>query len=209
MPQTTPRDQGGRGARRSAPRSCSPATATPTPRRTATRSWRETGMTFIHPFDDPLVIAGQGTIGAEILRHSQDRLVGGLRAGRRRRADRRHRRLHQGAAARRASHRRRAVRGRRDVPLARGRPARARSTTSASSPTASRCARSASRRSRSRSRPSTRSCASRNDEICAAIKDIFDDTRSDHGAGRRAGGRRAEDVGRARAARATSRSSRC
>ena len=34
----------------------------------------ETGMTFIHPFDDPLVIAGQGTIGAEILRHSQERL---------------------------------------------------------------------------------------------------------------------------------------
>ena len=26
----------------------------------------QTGMTFIHPFDDPLVIAGQGTIGAEI-----------------------------------------------------------------------------------------------------------------------------------------------
>ena len=49
----------------------------------------ETGMTFIHPFDDPLVIAGQGTIGAEILRHSQDRLSavfvpvggGGLVAG--------------------------------------------------------------------------------------------------------------------------------
>jgi threonine dehydratase len=35
---------------------------------------RENGMTFIDPFDDPLVIAGQGTIGAEILRHSQDRL---------------------------------------------------------------------------------------------------------------------------------------
>jgi threonine dehydratase len=34
----------------------------------------ETGRTFIHAFDDPLVIAGQGTIGAEILRHSQDRL---------------------------------------------------------------------------------------------------------------------------------------
>ena len=33
----------------------------------------ETGLTFIHPFDDPLVIAGQGTIGAEILQHSQDR----------------------------------------------------------------------------------------------------------------------------------------
>ena len=49
----------------------------------------QTGMTFIHPFDDPLVIAGQGTIGAEILRHSQDRLSavfvpvggGGLAAG--------------------------------------------------------------------------------------------------------------------------------
>ena len=48
-----------------------------------------TGMTFIHAFDDPLVIAGQGTIGAEILRHSQDRLSavfvpvggGGLIAG--------------------------------------------------------------------------------------------------------------------------------
>ena len=34
----------------------------------------QNGMTFIHPFDDPLVIAGQGTVGAEILRHSQDRL---------------------------------------------------------------------------------------------------------------------------------------
>ena len=34
----------------------------------------ETEMTFIHPFDDPLVIAGQGTIGAEILDHSRERL---------------------------------------------------------------------------------------------------------------------------------------
>jgi len=49
----------------------------------------QSGMTFIHPFDDPLVIAGQGTVGAEILRHSQDRLSavfvpvggGGLIAG--------------------------------------------------------------------------------------------------------------------------------
>src|SRR4026209_1784184 len=49
----------------------------------------ETGMAFIHPFDDPLVIAGQGTIGAEILRHTQDRWAavfvpvggGGLIAG--------------------------------------------------------------------------------------------------------------------------------
>jgi threonine dehydratase len=30
---------------------------------------RETGRVFIHPFDDPLVIAGQGTIATEILRH--------------------------------------------------------------------------------------------------------------------------------------------
>jgi threonine dehydratase len=30
---------------------------------------RETGLTLVHPFDDPLVIAGQGTIGDEILRH--------------------------------------------------------------------------------------------------------------------------------------------
>jgi threonine dehydratase len=49
----------------------------------------ETGRTFIPAFDDPLVIAGQGTIGKEILEHSQDRLSavfvpvggGGLIAG--------------------------------------------------------------------------------------------------------------------------------
>jgi len=29
----------------------------------------ETGRVFIHPFDDPLVIAGQGTIATEVLRH--------------------------------------------------------------------------------------------------------------------------------------------
>ncbi|KYC42661.1 threonine ammonia-lyase [Scytonema hofmannii PCC 7110] len=31
----------------------------------------EKGLTFIHPFDDPYVIAGQGTIGMEILRQCQ------------------------------------------------------------------------------------------------------------------------------------------
>jgi threonine dehydratase len=31
---------------------------------------RESGATLIHPFDDPLVIAGQGTIGDEVLRQS-------------------------------------------------------------------------------------------------------------------------------------------
>jgi threonine dehydratase len=34
----------------------------------------ETGLVFVHPFEDPLVIAGQGTIGAEILRQSRGRL---------------------------------------------------------------------------------------------------------------------------------------
>ncbi len=33
---------------------------------------REQGLTFIHPFDDPEVIAGQGTIGMEILRQHPD-----------------------------------------------------------------------------------------------------------------------------------------
>jgi threonine dehydratase len=32
---------------------------------------QEKGLTFIHPFDDPYVIAGQGTIGMEILRQYQ------------------------------------------------------------------------------------------------------------------------------------------
>jgi threonine dehydratase len=50
---------------------------------------RETGATFIHPFDDPDVIAGQGTIGVEILRQHGDPIEavfvpiggGGLAAG--------------------------------------------------------------------------------------------------------------------------------
>nr|CRH07582.1 Threonine dehydratase biosynthetic [Candidatus Magnetococcus massalia] len=35
---------------------------------------QENGMTFIHPFDDELVIAGQGTVGYEIMRQSGGRL---------------------------------------------------------------------------------------------------------------------------------------
>ncbi len=38
----------------------------------ATRLCNEQGMTFIHPFDDALVIAGQGTIGLEILEQVED-----------------------------------------------------------------------------------------------------------------------------------------
>ena len=37
----------------------------------ALRLQRDEGLTFVHPFDDPLVIAGQGTIGMEILRQHQ------------------------------------------------------------------------------------------------------------------------------------------
>jgi len=50
---------------------------------------KETGLTFVHPFDDPLVIAGQGTIADEILRQKPEGLAaifvpiggGGLIAG--------------------------------------------------------------------------------------------------------------------------------
>ncbi len=35
---------------------------------------REQHLTFIHPYDDPAVIAGQGTIGIEILRQAADRV---------------------------------------------------------------------------------------------------------------------------------------
>ena len=124
--------------------------------------------------------------------------VGGVRAGRRRRADRRHRRLHQGAAAGREGHRRRAVRGRRDVPVAEAPDAACGSTTSASSPTASPCARWASGRSPIAQQTVDEVVRVTNDEICAAIKDVFDDTRSVMEPAGRAGRGRAEDVGRAR-----------
>ncbi len=50
---------------------------------------KQTGMSFVHPFDDPLVIAGQGTVGEETMRQSHGRLDavfvpvggGGLAAG--------------------------------------------------------------------------------------------------------------------------------
>lgn len=35
---------------------------------------RERGLTFVHPYDDPEVIAGQGTIGMEVLRQHKDGL---------------------------------------------------------------------------------------------------------------------------------------
>ncbi len=36
----------------------------------------QSGMTFVHPFDDPLVIAGQGTVADEILRQRPEGLAG-------------------------------------------------------------------------------------------------------------------------------------
>ena len=35
---------------------------------------QEQGLTFIHPFDDPDVIAGQGTIAAEVMRQAEDKV---------------------------------------------------------------------------------------------------------------------------------------
>ena len=50
----------------------------------------ETGRTLVHPFDDPLVIAGAGTVGLEIEEDAPD-ADAVIVAGRRRRADRRDR----------------------------------------------------------------------------------------------------------------------
>ena len=55
----------------------------------AHRLLMERGLTYIHPFDDPYTIAGQGTIGLEILRHHPHKIDaifvpvggGGLLAG--------------------------------------------------------------------------------------------------------------------------------
>ncbi|MDP4184177.1 MAG: threonine ammonia-lyase [Bacteroidota bacterium] len=55
----------------------------------ALRNCNETGKTFIHPFDDPLIIEGQATVGLEILQDSHENIDyifvpiggGGLAAG--------------------------------------------------------------------------------------------------------------------------------
>ena len=97
---------------------------------------RERNLVFVHPFDDPDVIAGQGTIGVEILRQTRRQARCDLRAGRRRRPDRRHRRVREIPVSRREDHRRRAGGCRRHVRLAQGRASASRSSASASSPTA-------------------------------------------------------------------------
>ena len=85
---------------------------------------QQKGLTFVHPYDDPDVIAGQGTIGMEILRQHPAADPRDFRRDRRRRADRRDRGLREAPAAGDQGDRCRAGRRRRDVPLAQGRPAR-------------------------------------------------------------------------------------
>jgi hypothetical protein len=95
-------------------------------------------LTFVHPFDDPDVIAGQGTVGMEILRQHTGPIDADLRVrDRRRRADRRHRRLRQ-AAAPRSGDRRADRRLRRDGALAEAAGRRVELPTWACSPTAPR-----------------------------------------------------------------------
>ena len=129
---------------------------------------RETGRTLVHPFDDPLVIAGQGTLGARAARGR----AGGRddpRADGRRRPRRRDRRRGARPARRRGragalDGGARRARGRpvgaRDAGLDRGRALRPRSRARLRSPccrrTASRACSSPRRRSRRRSGSSTR-----------------------------------------------------
>ena len=75
----------------------------------------ETGATLVHPFDDPLVMAGQGTVGLEILEDAPADGRGG-RPRRRRRSDRGDSR--GGCASRRS---RRRCRARRLAPRSCGR----------------------------------------------------------------------------------------
>ena len=91
------------------------------------------------PYDDPDVIAGQGTIGMEILRQHQGPHRRDLRRDRRRRADRRHRRVREARAPRDQDHRRRSRRIRDAMArsLAAGRRVKL-AARRASSPTASR-----------------------------------------------------------------------
>ena len=92
--------------RRSAPRSCSTTATRKTARRSRDSIADERGATLVPPYDDPMIIAGQGTIGREIVEdlaalglEARDR--GDRRVGRR--ARRRHRARRQGARARGAS----------------------------------------------------------------------------------------------------------
>ena len=144
----------------------------------AQRLQKKSGATFVHPYDDPDVIAGQGTIGMEILRQCQGPLDaifvavggGGLISGiaayiKRVRPD--------GEGDRRA-----AGRLRRDDALDRGRHAASCCRTSACSPTAWRSSRSARETFRLVRAYVDEMMTVDTDATCAAIKDVFEDTRS-------------------------------
>ena len=55
-----------------APRWCSTARPSRRRRRAAKRSRAERGLTLVHPYDDPRIIAGQGTIALEMLEEVPD-----------------------------------------------------------------------------------------------------------------------------------------
>ena len=88
----------------------------------AMRIVRRRKLTFVHPYDDPDVIAGQGTIAMEILRAAPRADRRDLRRRRRRRPDRGHRRLREAPPPRDPHRRRRAGRRERDGALAPSRP---------------------------------------------------------------------------------------
>ena len=126
-----------------------------------------TGAALVHPFDDPLVMAGQGTVGLEILEDAPETTVVVVR-GRRRRARGRDR--HGGRAARRPRGRRRAGRLGCAPACARGGRARACHATArsraASTPRTS--AGTPSRRARPRAWRSSRCRTTRSPPRCAA-----------------------------------------
>ena len=94
-----------------APRSCSTTATRKTAKPSPTALPRKRGATLVRPYDDPFVIAGQGTAGREI---AEDMAALGLvaryrgGAGVRRRADRGRRDRREGEVSAGADHRRRA-----------------------------------------------------------------------------------------------------
>jgi threonine dehydratase len=143
-------------------------------------------LTFVHPFDDPDVIAGQGTIGMEILRQHQGPIDaifvavggGGLISG-----------IAAYVKAVRPGdqdHRRRARRLRRDDALARRGPARALEHVGlfADGVAVKQVGKETFRLCR---RYVDEMVLVDTDEICAAIKDVFEDTRARSSSRRRAG----------------------
>ena len=67
MPLDDAAGQGDAPPRRTAPRSCCTAPTTTRPSKKPSGAAEEQGLTFIHAFDDDAVIAGQGTVGLEML----------------------------------------------------------------------------------------------------------------------------------------------